>query len=129
MSAPYNQQADGKAWQVIDTQRLTSPDFPELFTQLQFDCLEKLTNGVTLPDHHLSAVACAIPVTVGDLQRLIFHYLSASQDTSQRGFEGVHHEQDRPRHAMHVSTHVPGQRAIQATDSYRVLVRWCAWCR
>ena len=129
MSAPYNQQADGKAWQVTDTQRLTSPDFPELFTQLQFDCLQKLTNGVTLPDHHLSAVACAIPVTVGDLQRLILHYLSASQDTSQRGFEGVHHEQDRPRDAMHVSTHVPGQRAIQATDSYRVLVRWCAWCR
>jgi len=131
MSAPYNQQADGKAWQVIDrttcsinsNRWVTSPDFPELFTQLQFDCLQKLTNGITLPDHHLSAVPCAIPVTVGDLQRLILHYLSASQDTRQWASRGVHHKQDSLMHAMHVSINVPGQRAIEAADSWNGC--WC----
>lgn len=55
------------------------PELSKLFRELYLDCLEELSNGVTFSDHHLASVACPIPVAVGDRQRLILHYLSASE--------------------------------------------------
>ena len=60
-----------------------APDFSEVFTQLQLDSLEELTNSISFPDHHFPTMTCAVPVAVSDLQRLILHYLSVSKHTSQ----------------------------------------------
>lgn len=74
---------EGSATSCFDSGRSAAPDFPKVFTQLQLDSLEKLPDSVSFPDHHFPAMASAVPVAVGDLQRLILHYLSASKHTSQ----------------------------------------------
>lgn len=60
------------------------PYFPEFLTKLKLDRFQKLCDCVSLPDHHLPAVPSAIPIAVGNLEWLILHYLSASQQASQR---------------------------------------------
>ena len=62
------------------------PDLSELLHELQLDCLQKLSNGVAFPDHHLPTMPCSVPVAVGDLKRLILHYLSASQQGKSNAF-------------------------------------------
>ena len=50
-------------------------------------------NSVSFPDHNLASMACAIPIAIGDWQRFILHYLSATKHTPSLCSTVVDHAQ------------------------------------